>query len=64
MLLFAVTSEQESGFNSEFKLKTCNNLSIKICCNYCENSIDIEFLLLYSKEYYFILSPIMMPDIY
>ena len=31
-LLLAVTSGQESDFIGEFKLKTNNNLPIRICC--------------------------------
>ena len=37
-LLFAITSGQESNFNSGLKLKTCHNLLIKICC---ENLVNI-----------------------
>ena len=36
-LLLAIISGQESNFGGEFKLKTCNNLSIRICC---ENIMD------------------------
>ena len=36
-LLLAIISGQESNFGGEFKLKTCNNLLIRICC---ENIMD------------------------
>jgi len=32
MLLRVVTGGQESSFGGELKLKTRNNLSLKICC--------------------------------
>ena len=31
-LLFVIISRQKKNSNSKFKLKTCNNLPIKICC--------------------------------
>ena len=31
-LLYAVTNGKESNFNDRFKLKTCNNLPTRICC--------------------------------
>ena len=36
-----VISGQKSNFSNIFKLKTCNNLSIKICC---ENVMNVALL--------------------
>ena len=31
-LLCAVTNRKEGNFNGRFKLKTCNNVPTRICC--------------------------------
>ena len=41
-LLWAVTDGQGSNFSGEFKLKTCNNLPFRICC---ENIVDVALFL-------------------
>ena len=43
-LLWVVIGEKKNNFNNRFKLKTNNNLSLRICC---ENIIDI--VLPYNK---------------
>ena len=44
ILLLAITNGQQSNFNGRFKLKTCNNLPNKICC---ENIMDVVLLFIF-----------------